>query len=146
MLPLCRLSGSISSRAPLLCRISGQLMTAVKTCLNGTSILRLIISCTLLILSAVPAQTPSSHSGKNLKRGIRSGMGLYGLCWTDVIHSSCGRSCLKRTRSTIYGFKFLNSVLPQLFFRILGAGESSLIANALFNAVQFLHSLSDEGC
>ena len=104
-----------------------------------------IISCTLLTLSAVPAKTPLSHLGKNLRRRIKSGMGLYGLCWTAILHSSCERSSIRRTRSAIYGPKFLNSILRQLFLSKRRVGESSLIASALFSAVQFSESPSDEG-
>ena len=82
---------------------------------------------------------------QKFKGGHRSGMGLYRLCWTAILHSSCGRSCLKRTRPTIYGPKFLNSILPQLFSRKRRVGKSSSVANALFSAVQFLESPSDEG-
>ena len=54
-------------------------------------------------------------------------MGLYGLCWTAVLHSSCERSLwLRRTRSTIYGPKFLNSILPQLFLKKRRVGERKL--------------------
>ena len=76
------------------------------------------------MLLTVPAQTPLSQFGKNLKRGIRSGMGLYGLCWTAILHSSFGRSCLRRTRSTVYGPKFLNSVLPFSFSGNVGAEKA----------------------
>ena len=82
---------------------------------------------------------------KNLKRGIRSGMRPYGLCWTVILHSLCGRSCVRRTRSTIYGLKFLNSILPERFLKKHRIWESSWISNGLSSTVQVLESPSDEG-